>query len=151
MPVKSCPWSPKVRAGRLQNPWHQAARQGDGSQRRHPCPHFPVEVLAKLKPVYEGGVQTGGNSSALVDAAAACGGVGQLRQGPGQTARGPRGGRRCRGRAARNHGHRPRTRHPLLLERTGLKLDDIRRFEINEAQGAQTLPWAANWAWTSAA
>ena len=32
----------------------------------------PVEVLAKLKPVFEGGVQTGGNSSALVDAAAAC-------------------------------------------------------------------------------
>ena len=33
----------------------------------------PVDVLAKLRPVYEGGVQTGGNSSALVDAAAACG------------------------------------------------------------------------------
>ena len=32
----------------------------------------PPEVLAKLKPVYEGGVQTGGNSAALVDAAAAC-------------------------------------------------------------------------------
>ena len=30
----------------------------------------PTEVLAKLKPVYEGGVQTGGNSAALVDAAA---------------------------------------------------------------------------------
>ena len=27
----------------------------------------------------------------------------------------------------------------LLLERAGLKLDDIGRFEINEAQGAQTL------------
>ena len=27
----------------------------------------------------------------------------------------------------------------LLLERTGLKLDDIGCFEINEAQGAQTL------------
>jgi acetyl-CoA C-acetyltransferase len=32
----------------------------------------PVEVLAKLRPVFEDGVQTGGNSSALVDAAAAC-------------------------------------------------------------------------------
>src|SRR5574343_259449 len=31
----------------------------------------PYEVLAKLKPVFDGGVQTGGNSSALVDAAAA--------------------------------------------------------------------------------
>lgn len=27
----------------------------------------------------------------------------------------------------------------LLLERSGLKLSDIARFEINEAQGAQTL------------
>jgi len=27
----------------------------------------------------------------------------------------------------------------LLLERTGLRLEDIARFEINEAQGAQTL------------
>ena len=32
----------------------------------------PADVLANLRPVYEGGVQTGGNSSALVDAAAAC-------------------------------------------------------------------------------
>ena len=32
----------------------------------------PPEVLAKLGSVFEGGVQTGGNSSALVDAAAAC-------------------------------------------------------------------------------
>ena len=31
----------------------------------------PVEVLAKLRSVYPGGVQTGGNSAALVDAAAA--------------------------------------------------------------------------------
>lgn len=31
----------------------------------------PTEVLARLRPVYEGGVQTGGNSAALVDAAAA--------------------------------------------------------------------------------
>ena len=31
----------------------------------------PPEVLARLRPVYEGGVQTGGNSAALVDAAAA--------------------------------------------------------------------------------
>ena len=31
----------------------------------------PTEVLSRLRPVYEGGVQTGGNSAALVDAAAA--------------------------------------------------------------------------------
>ncbi|HPR45806.1 MAG TPA: thiolase family protein, partial [Ottowia sp.] len=40
------------------------------AQDTHPRPS-PLEVLAKLRPVFEGGVQTGGNSSALVDAAAA--------------------------------------------------------------------------------
>ncbi|MCX8006292.1 MAG: thiolase family protein, partial [Burkholderiaceae bacterium] len=36
----------------------------------HPRPS-PVEALARLRPVHPGGVQTAGNSSALVDAAAA--------------------------------------------------------------------------------
>jgi acetyl-CoA C-acetyltransferase len=100
----------------------------------------PPEVLAKLRPVYEGGVQTGGNSSALVDAAAAC--------------------VVSSGTYAKDHGKQPLARVVaaaavgvppeimgigpapairLLLERTGLKLSDIARFEINEAQGAQTL------------
>ena len=100
----------------------------------------PADVLAKLRPVYEGGVQTGGNSSALVDAAAAC--------------------VVTSGTYAKDHGKQPLARVVaaaavgvppeimgigpapairLLLERTGLKLSDIARFEINEAQGAQTL------------
>lgn len=100
----------------------------------------PVDTLAKLRPVYEGGVQTGGNSSALVDAAAAC--------------------VVTSGRYAQAHQKKPLARVVaaatvgvppeimgigpapairLLLERTGLTLDQIDRFEINEAQGAQTL------------
>ena len=100
----------------------------------------PVDVLAKLKPVYEGGVQTGGNSAALVDAAAAC--------------------VVTSGTYAKQHNKKPLARVVaaasvgvppeimgigpapairLLLERTGLTLDQIDRFEINEAQGAQTL------------
>jgi acetyl-CoA C-acetyltransferase len=100
----------------------------------------PVEVLARLKPVYEGGVQTGGNSSALVDAAAAC--------------------VVSAGTYAKSHGRKPLARVVaaavagvppeimgigpapairLLLHRTGLGLDQIGRFEINEAQGAQIL------------
>ncbi|MGA8786247.1 MAG: thiolase family protein [Polaromonas sp.] len=100
----------------------------------------PVEVLAKLRAVHEGGVQTGGNSAALVDAAAAavvsCGAY------------------------AKAHGKKPLARVVaaavvgvppeimgigpapairLLLERAGLTLDQVGRFEINEAQGAQTL------------
>ena len=100
----------------------------------------PVEVLAKLRPVYAGGVQTGGNSSAVVDAGAAA--------------------VVASGRYVKANGHKPLARVlaaavvgvppeimgigpapaiRLLLERTGLKLSDIGRFEINEAQGAQTL------------
>lgn len=100
----------------------------------------PVEVLAKLRPVYPGGVQTGGNSAALTDAAAAA-----------VVASTPvmRGwGRRplARVAAAAVVGVRPELMGigpapaiRLLLERTGLRLDDVARFEINEAQGAQTL------------
>ena len=100
----------------------------------------PVEVLAKLRTVYDGGVQTGGNSAALVDAAAAA--------------------VVTSGAYARAHGKSPLARVVacavvgvppeimgigpapairLLLERTGMTLDQIGRFEINEAQGAQTL------------
>jgi len=100
----------------------------------------PPEVLAKLRPVYEGGVQTGGNSAALVDAAAAA--------------------IVASGSYAKTHDKKPLARVVaaavvgvppeimgigpapairLLLERTGMTLDQVGRFEINEAQGAQTL------------
>jgi acetyl-CoA C-acetyltransferase len=115
------------------------AKVSDVSVDTHPR-LSPVEVLAKLKPVYEGGVQTGGNSAALVDAAAAA--------------------VVASGNYAKSNGKKPLTRIlaaaavgvppeimgigpvpaiRMLLERTGLKLEDIGRFEINEAQGAQTL------------
>jgi acetyl-CoA C-acetyltransferase len=104
----------------------------------------PVEVLAKLRSrVFENGVQTGGNSAALVDAAAAC------RRHLRRLCQAPRARRHrwrvwsrqpCRRRATRDHGHRSRHRRSsLLLARAGLALSDIGRFEINEAQGAQTL------------
>jgi acetyl-CoA C-acetyltransferase len=100
----------------------------------------PVEVLAKLRPVYEGGVQTGGNSSALVDAAAACvvvsGGYAKS-QGKKPMARVVAAA--VVGVPPEIMGIGPAPAIRLLLERTGLKLDDIGRFEINEAQGAQTL------------
>ncbi len=100
----------------------------------------PVEVLAKLKPVYEGGVQTGGNSSALVDAAAAC----VVTSGAYAQAHGKKPAARVVAAAAVGvppeiMGIGPAPAIRLLLERTGLQLSDIGRFEINEAQGAQTL------------
>jgi len=100
----------------------------------------PLEVLAKLKPVYEGGVQTGGNSSALVDAAAAC----VVTSGAYAKAQGKKPAARVVAAAAVGvppeiMGIGPAPAIRLLLERTGLQLSDIGRFEINEAQGAQTL------------
>jgi len=104
----------------------------------------PVEVLAKLKPVYEGGVQTGGNSSALVDAAAAS----IVASGAYAKAWAQSQGRKPLGRVVAAAavgvppeimGIGPAPAIRLLLERSGLTLADIGRFEINEAQGAQTL------------
>jgi acetyl-CoA C-acetyltransferase len=100
----------------------------------------PAEVLAKLKPVFEGGVQTGGNSSALVDAAAACvvtSGAYARAQGKAPLARVVAAA--VVGVPPEIMGIGPAPAIRLLLERTGLKLDDIGRFEVNEAQGAQTL------------
>ena len=100
----------------------------------------PVEVLAKLRPVYEGGVQTGGNSAALVDAAAAC----VVASGNYAKANGKKPLARVVAAAVVGvppeiMGIGPAPAIRLLLERTGLTLADIGRFEINEAQGAQTL------------
>ena len=100
----------------------------------------PVEVLAKLRAVYPGGVQTGGNSSALVDAGAAA----VVASGAYVKANGKKALARVLAAAAVGvppeiMGIGPAPAIRLLLERSGLKLSDIGRFEINEAQGAQTL------------
>lgn len=104
----------------------------------------PAEVLAKLKPVYEGGVQTGGNSAALVDAAAAAivaSGtyVKNWRQLQNRKPLARVVAAAVVGVPPEIMGIGPAPAIRLLLERTGLKLDQIGRFEINEAQGAQTL------------
>jgi len=105
----------------------------------HPRP-TPPEVLAKLRTVFKDGVQTGGNSSALTDAAAAA-----L---VADAATAKSWGKAPLGRVAAaavvgvppeimGIGPAPAIRR--LLDGAGLKLADISRFEINEAQGAQTL------------
>jgi acetyl-CoA C-acetyltransferase len=100
----------------------------------------PPEVLAKLRAVFDGGVQTGGNSSALTDAAAAA----VVASGAAMRAWGGRPLGRIAAAAAVGvppeiMGIGPAPAIRLLLERSGLKISDIARFEINEAQGAQTL------------
>ncbi|WP_288392236.1 thiolase family protein [uncultured Herbaspirillum sp.] len=109
----------------------------EASADTHPRPS-PVEVLAKLRTLYPDGVQTGGNSSALVDAAAATivASGDYLRRNDRQPL--------ARVVAAAVAGVPPEIMGigPVpairtLLERNGLSVNDIGCFEINEAQGAQ--------------
>jgi len=100
----------------------------------------PVEVLAKLRAVHAGGVQTGGNSAALVDAAAAA----VVSSGAYAKAHGKKPLARVVAAAVVGvppeiMGIGPAPAIRLVLERAGLTLGQVGRFEINEAQGAQTL------------
>ncbi len=104
----------------------------------------PVDVLARLKPVYEGGVQTGGNSAALVDAAAAAivASGAYVKNWTASHARKPLArvvAAAAVGVPPEIMGIGPAPAIRLLLARCGLRLDQIGVFEINEAQGAQTL------------
>jgi acetyl-CoA C-acetyltransferase len=99
----------------------------------------PVDVLAKLKPAF-GGVQTGGNSSAVVDGAAAA----LVASGAWARAQGSKPLARVLGAAVVGvppeiMGIGPAPAIRLLLDRAGLTLDAIDRFEINEAFGAQCM------------
>jgi acetyl-CoA C-acetyltransferase len=100
----------------------------------------PVEALAALRSVYPGGVQTAGNSSALVDGAVGA----VVANGAYVQAKGLKPLARLLGSAAAGvppeiMGIGPAPAIRALLERCGLTLADIDLFEINEAQGAQTL------------
>jgi acetyl-CoA C-acetyltransferase len=105
----------------------------------HPRP-TGVEVLAKLRTVFPGGVQTGGNSSALTDAAAAAlVANGAVAKAWGRAPLARIAAAAVVGVAPEFMGIGPAPAIRLLLERSGLALADVARFEINEAQGAQTL------------
>jgi acetyl-CoA C-acetyltransferase len=102
----------------------------------------PVEQLAKIKPAF-GGVQTGGNSSGIVDGAAA------ILVGTADYARKLNKQPLARILAAAAVGVPPEIMGigpvpaiKAVVERAGLKLDDIDRFEINEAFGAQVMACA---------
>ena len=99
----------------------------------------PVEVLAKIRPAF-GGVQTGGNSSGIVDGAAAV----LVSSGGYVRDRGLAALGRVRASAAVGvppeiMGIGPADAIRLVLDRAGLTLADVDRFEINEAFGAQCL------------
>jgi acetyl-CoA C-acetyltransferase len=98
-----------------------------------------METLAKIRPAF-GGVQTGGNSSAVVDGAAGAVVVSDAwlrREGRKPLAR--LVGAVAVGCPPELMGIGPAPAIRALLERAGLTLMDIDRIEINEAFGAQVL------------
>ena len=105
----------------------------------HPRP-TPPEVLAKLRTVFPQGVQTGGNSSALTDAAAAAlVASGAVAQAWGQRPLARVAAAAVVGVPPEIMGIGPAPAIRLLLARSGVAQADVARFEVNEAQGAQTL------------
>jgi len=102
----------------------------------------PIETLAKIRPAF-GGVQTGGNSSAVVDGAAAAlvaSGDYAKKKGKAPLARVVAGA--AVGCPPEIMGIGPVPAIKAVLEKAGLKLSDIERFEINEAFGAQVMACA---------
>src|SRR5581483_4598625 len=98
-----------------------------------------LEVLAKLPPAF-GGVQTGGNSSGIVDGAAAA----LVASGEFARSRSKKPLARIVAGAAVGvppeiMGIGPVPAIKAVLEISGLRLDQVDRFEINEAFAAQTL------------
>ncbi len=99
----------------------------------------PYEILAKLRPAF-GGVQTGGNSSAIVDGAGAV----LVASSAYAKANGHKPLARILASAAVGvpphiMGIGPAPAIRAVLETSGLTLDQIDRIEINEAFGAQVL------------
>jgi acetyl-CoA C-acetyltransferase len=97
------------------------------------------EQLARIKPAF-GGVQTGGNSSAIVDGAAAIlvGSAGYAKR-VGKTPLARILASAAIGVPPDIMGIGPVPAIKAILECAGLKLEDIGRFEINEAFGAQAM------------
>jgi acetyl-CoA C-acetyltransferase len=102
----------------------------------------PLEVLAKLAPAF-GGVQTGGNSSAIVDGAVAAlvaSGSFVKKHGKKPLAKIVAGV--AIGVPPEIMGIGPVTAIRAVLQASGLQLDQIDRVEINEAFAAQTIACA---------
>lgn len=106
------------------------------SEDSHPRP-AELAALARLRAVHQGGVQTAGNSCAVVDGAAAAlvARTSACRDTPLALLRASA----VVGVAPEFMGIGPAPAIRLLLQRSGLELNQIGRYEINEAQAAQVL------------
>lgn len=101
-----------------------------------------VETLSKIRPAF-GGVQTGGNSSAVVDgAAAALVASGDYAKKIGKTPLARVVAGAAVGCPPEIMGIGPVPAIKAVIEKAGLQLSDIDRFEINEAFGAQVMACA---------
>ncbi len=103
-------------------------------------PDTTLEGLAKLKPVREGGTITAGNASQLSDGAAAVVVMdAKLAEKRGLQPLGIYRGVAVAGCEPDEMGIGPVFAVPRLLQRKGLKLDDIGLWELNEALAVQTV------------
>jgi acetyl-CoA C-acetyltransferase len=103
-------------------------------------PQTTLDALANLNPVIEGGTVTAGNASQLSDGASACVLMeASLAEKRGLDALGIYRGMAVAGNEPEEMGIGPIYAIPKLLERTGMKMDDIDLWEINEAFACQTI------------
>ncbi|MEJ2602020.1 MAG: acetyl-CoA C-acyltransferase [Gammaproteobacteria bacterium] len=103
-------------------------------------PETTAEGLAGLKPVFEGGVITAGNASQLSDGSSACVVMdSRLAEKRGLEPLGIYRGIAVAGTEPDEMGIGPVFAVPKLLERTGLKMDDIGLWELNEAFAVQVI------------
>jgi acetyl-CoA C-acetyltransferase len=110
------------------------------SQDEGPRPDTTAEGLAKIKPVFEGKTITAGNASQLSDGASAC--VIMSDRLAAQKRLKPLGvfrGFVAAGVEPDEMGVGPIAAVPRLLERQGLKIDDIDLWELNEAYAVQVI------------
>jgi len=103
-------------------------------------PQSTLEVLANLNPVVDGGSITAGNASQLSDGASACV-VMELKMAEkrGLEPLGIYRGMAVAGNEPEEMGLGPIYAIPKLLARTGMSMDDIDLWEINEAFACQTI------------
>jgi len=103
-------------------------------------PDTNIEGLAALKPVREGGYITAGNASQLSDGASACVVMSaKLAEKKGLTPLGTFRGFAVAGCEPDEMGIGPVFAVPKLLQRTGMTMDDIDLWELNEAFASQVL------------
>jgi acetyl-CoA C-acetyltransferase len=110
------------------------------AQDEGPRPDTTAEGLAKIKPVFEGKTITAGNASQLSDGASACVVMSDaLAAQKGLKPLGIFRGFVTAGVEPDEMGVGPVAAVPRLLERHGLKIDDIDLWELNEAYAVQVI------------